>query len=170
MNATSSRSHSVFLIHVQQENKEGHTYVPDVFNSVSKILCLNCWLKLNVFSEWFKGKSMTLKATRKKLNGKLYLVDLAGSEKLSKTDAVGMTKEEGMKINLEWCQTFLWKIFFLLNRIIAVRLKNLVLCSSKTDTSGIMCSDIYTFSHCQLWGWWFRGLWWGAGSPTKIQS
>ena len=48
-----------------------------------------------------KVKVWTLKATRKKLNGKLYLVDLAGSEKLSKTDAVGMTKEEGMKINLE---------------------------------------------------------------------
>ena len=58
-------------------------------------------LQPNVFSERFKGKSLTLKATRKKLNGKLYLVDLAGSEKLSKTDAVGMTKEEGMKINLE---------------------------------------------------------------------
>ena len=55
---------------------------------------------------------MTLKATRKKLNGKLYLVDLAGSEKLSKTDAVGMTKEEGMKINLERCQTFFMKKIF----------------------------------------------------------
>ena len=113
MNATSSRSHSVFLIHVQQENKEGHTYQMSSTQFQKSCVWIAGWNQM-FLSDWFKGKSMTLKATRKKLNGKLYLVDLAGSEKLSKTDAVGMTKEEGMKINLEWCQTFLYEkdIFF----------------------------------------------------------
>ena len=59
MNAQSSRSHSCFIVTVEQKNNTDYS----------------------------------------QKTGKLYLVDLAGSEKISKTGAVGTTKEEAKMIN-----------------------------------------------------------------------
>lgn len=50
---------------------------------------------VKIESKWYdeETKQMKIKA------GKLNLVDLAGSESISKTNAVGERKEEGIKIN-----------------------------------------------------------------------
>lgn len=75
MNAESSRSHSIFVVHISQKP------IPDDSSMAGA-------------SEGDGSASVSAGRT-----GKLYLVDLAGSEKVGKTGATGQTLEEAKKIN-----------------------------------------------------------------------
>ena len=98
MNASSSRSHSVFIIQVTQKTEEGsasHTHPP----THPPTRCAARGRALGSHSAVPQALDFVSTAIRSTKTGKLNLVDLAGSEKVGKTGAQGETLEEAKKIN-----------------------------------------------------------------------